>query len=164
MSQRTTDRSAVQRQREAGTVLDGADRARLAALADLMIPAADGMPAASAAGVAGAGVDHLLTVRPDLDEPLRTALRLAPGTDPASVLQTLRAEHPTVFAALGEIVAGAYYLDPAVAAAVGYHGRAAVPVDADPEEMPPDDPASVALRQPVVGRGPIYRDDPRSRR
>jgi hypothetical protein len=145
-------------------MLDDRQRARLAALADLMIPAADGMPAASGAGVAGKGVDHLLHVRPDLAAPLQAALRVGPAADAGSALRLLRRHHPAEFTALGEIVAGAYYLDPAVATAVGYRGRAAVPVDADPEEPGPDDPASAALRRPVVDRGPIYRADPRSRR
>lgn len=140
--------------------LDAAARDRLAALADRMVPAAGAMPSASAAGVAGAGVDDLLRVRPDLVAPLRAALAFEPGADPQEALDALRQKDPAVFAALGEIVAGAYYLNPAAAATIGYHGRAAVPVDADPEE---DEAASVALRRPVVERGPIYRDDPRSR-
>lgn len=57
-----------------------------------------------------------------------------------------------MFAALGEIVAGADYLDPTVAFGIGYHGRAAVPVTED---------ATVELRRPVTERGPIYRPDPR---
>jgi hypothetical protein len=149
--------AAVPAQRSAPG-LAAAARARLAALADLMIPAGDGMPAASGAGVAGTGVDHLLRVRPDLAQPLVDALDFSPGADPAAVLHALRTERPAVFAALGELVAGAYYLDPTVAGKVGYHGRAALPVD--PDDVDRDDVA--ALRQPVVDRGPIYRPDPRS--
>jgi hypothetical protein len=80
------------------------------------------------------------------------ALDFEPGAEPAAVLDNLRRTGPAVFAALREIVAGAYYLDPTVAARIGYHGRAAVPVTEDD---------TAELRRPVTARGPIYRPDPR---
>ncbi|MFI6322302.1 hypothetical protein ACIBG8_32530 [Nonomuraea sp. NPDC050556] len=128
--------------------LDPAERATLSALADLLIPAEDGMPAASAAGVPEGGVDYVLDVRPDLCGPLVTLLAEAADEDPCAFLRDL---DPEAMAALGEVVAGAYYLDDRVRVLIGYHGRRAVPVD-ESEEIDPD------LLAPVLARGPIFRD------
>jgi hypothetical protein len=136
------------------TPLDDAARARLAALAEALIPPSDEMPSVADAEVARAGVDYVLSVRPDLLEPLGVALDWPDGNRPDKVLSTLRAEAPAVFAALGEIVAGAYFLDRAVQERIGYHGRAAMPVTELTER-------DHALLRPVVRRGPIYRGDPR---
>lgn len=133
------------------TTLDEAQRAKLAALADHLIPAGAGMPSASEVSVAGTGVDYVLSVRPDLLTPLLAALDAG---DSAEALAELRADQPATFAALGEIVAGAYFLDRSVQDSVGYHGRVAAPADL---EAPVDD----ELLRPVVERGPIYRPDPR---
>ena len=50
--------------------MSGIDRQTLSALADELIPAADGMPSASQAGAAGRLLDEVLAVRGDLEEPL----------------------------------------------------------------------------------------------
>lgn len=134
--------------------LNESSRARFAALADLLIPSSDTMWSASEAGVADAGVDGVLAVRLDLVEPLRIALDWPAGRRAGEVLHSLKVEQPAVFAALGEIVAGAYYQVPGVQDRIGYHGRAAVPVtDLSDEDR--------ELLQMVVHRGRIYRDDPR---
>ncbi len=128
--------------------MDDDARTRLAALADQLIPASDGMPAASQAGVAAHGVDRVLQARPDLAAPLAAALAY-----PDVIL--LRAERPELFAALGEVVAGAFYLEPEIQDRIGYHGRVSAPVETEPDVDP-------ALLAPVRARGPIYRADPRS--
>ena len=46
------------------------DRARLAELADVLIPAEGGMPSASEAGAAGEWLDAVLAARPDFETPL----------------------------------------------------------------------------------------------
>lgn len=137
------------------TELDDTQRATLAALADRLIPAGAGMPCASAVSVAGTGVDYVLSVRPDLVGPLLDALSV-PGAaaDPDQALSALRVDRPATFAALGEIVAGAYFLDKSVQDRIGYHGRVAAPADL----ASPVDPE---LLRPVVERGTIYRADPR---
>ena len=60
------------------------ERATLAGLADVLIPAADGFPSASQAGVAGEWLDRVIEARPDLDEGLRQVLTAAEGRDPAT--------------------------------------------------------------------------------
>lgn len=127
--------------------LDPAERATLALLADRLIPAEDGMPSASEADVPLSGVDYVLDVRPDLCDPLVSMLAEAADEDPCEFLRELDSES---LGMLGEVVAGAYFLNDKVKGLIGYYGRRAVPVgedDIDPE-----------LLAPVIARGPIYRD------
>ena len=127
--------------------MDDLERTRLAVLADQLIPAAEGMPSASEAGVAAYGVDQVLKARPDLAAPLGESLAY-----PDVIV--LRVERPELFATLGEVVAGAYYLNPEIQDRVGYHGRVPAPVETEPD-------VDAALLAPVLARGPIYRADPR---
>jgi choline dehydrogenase-like flavoprotein len=96
--------------------LPPAERARLRSIADELIPATDGMPAASAVGVADERVDQVLRARPDLVPPLRAALC---GDQPRTERQ---------FATVRYVVAAAYYLAPTVRDALGYHPERAAPV------------------------------------
>src|SRR4051794_21690712 len=57
-----------------GMTFDAAERATFAALADVLVPAAEGMPAASAVDIAGTGLDRVLRARPDLEAPLARIL------------------------------------------------------------------------------------------
>ena len=56
---------------------DQNERALLVALADVLIPAADGMPSASQADAAGQWLDAVLTARPDLAGRLKDVLAKA---------------------------------------------------------------------------------------
>jgi len=133
---------------------DREERAVLAGLADALIPAGEGMPAASAAGVAGGGLDRVLQARPDLAAEVKRVLAAARGRDPAAALSELRAKDPAGFSALAELVPGAYFMDPEVRALIGYQGQTARPIDPDPESLLSD------LLRPVLERGPIYRPTP----
>jgi hypothetical protein len=96
--------------------LTPAERRRLAELADALVPAGDGMPAASHVGVHGSGADRVLALRPDLLAPVRRAL--ATG---ASV-EELRRTDGEAFAALTSLVAAAYLTEPGVQRRLGYPG------------------------------------------
>jgi hypothetical protein len=133
--------------------LTAAERARLAALADVLIPAGDGFPAASQAGVAAEGIDQVLAVRPDLEEPLRTLLAAA-ERPAAEAVAGLKAARPDLFGALAEAVPGAYFLNPEVRRRLGYGGQSPRPIDPRPDYL--DD----GLLQSVIDRGPIYRPTP----
>jgi choline dehydrogenase-like flavoprotein len=102
------------------------ERERLAVLADALIPAAEDRPCASQAGVAGALLDQMLALRPDLAAPLRRVLQTPVG-DPATRLAELAAQAPADRGALLLIVAGGYYLEPGVRRAIGYPGQEARP-------------------------------------
>jgi len=132
------------------------DRATLAALADVLIPAGQGAPSASEAGAAGPWLDEVLRLRPDLGEPLAAILAAARGAEPAAAVAGLQAEQPAAFDALAAVVAGAYFLHPEVSRAIGYPGQQRRPIV--PEEPP--DFEQDGLLASVLARGPIYRPTP----
>jgi hypothetical protein len=139
--------------RPATTRFDSERRAVLAAVADLLIPGADGMPSASEAGVAGRWLDEVLHLRPDFGPPLAAVLDQLNGADPEAALAGLRTAQPAGFGVLAEVVAGGYFLNPKVRSAIGYPGQRAVPIV--PDEPP--DYEQDGLIASVISRGPIYR-------
>jgi hypothetical protein len=62
--------------------LDDETRSIYAALADVLVPTASGMPAASEIDVPGILIEKALTFRPDLVTEFFDALHLAYGMDP----------------------------------------------------------------------------------
>jgi len=99
-------------------------RRRLEELGDALIPAAEGMPSASDVVIGGALLDRVLGVRPDLIEPLHTALGPAMRAPDLLPDQLARQDRRT----LCYVVAAAYYLDEGVRARLGYPGTIAHPV------------------------------------
>ena len=131
----------------------------LARLADALVPGGSGLPAATAAGVPGAGVDAVLAARPELRAPLEQLLeRLANSTPPIDVEQ-LRRDAPEDFGLLTFVVAGGYLQDRQVQSALGYAGRVAAPLD-EPDAGPTFE---ADLLAPVRARGPVYRRADQSR-
>ena len=130
---------------------DQSDRARLARLADVLIPAADGMPSASQADVSGRWLDAVLAARTDLAEGLRKLLSAAGDADPAALVAELRAHDVGAFEILAELVPAAYFMNPEVREAIGYQGQTAQTIDPRPDYMEDD------LLASVIRRGPIYR-------
>ena len=112
--------------RPASPGVGAAHRRRLEVLADALIPAGDGMPAASEAGVAGEGLDRVLIARPDLTDALVAALDEAAGG-----VDTVEELSPPSLRTLRYVVAAAYYLDGDVRRRLGYPGTVARPVRAD---------------------------------
>lgn len=133
--------------------LPGELRDWLRPLADALIPAEDGMPAAGQLGAADAQLDLVLAARPDLLRPLQRGHALTAGMSPADALAALPELDPAAHGALLETVAGGYYAHPEVRELIGYTGQQAVPVRvADFPEY-----ASEGLLERVVARGPVYR-------
>ncbi|HEX4253405.1 MAG TPA: hypothetical protein VH008_36435 [Pseudonocardia sp.] len=122
-------------------------------LADALIPAEDGMPAAGHLGAADAQLDLVLVARPDLLRPLQRGHALTGGMSPAEALTALPELDPAAHSALLEVVAGGYYAHPEVRELIGYTGQQAVPVRvADfPEYL------AEGLLERVVARGRVYR-------
>jgi hypothetical protein len=139
-----------------GSHFDAEARARLAALADALIPAGDGMPSASEAGVAGEWLDAIVAAEPGFGPALASVLEAADVADPAGELRRIETTDPAGWGTLTTVVAGAYFLNPEIAAKVGYPGRRAIPVDADPEP----DWLQDGLLDSVASRGPVYRPTP----
>ena len=138
------------------TSLEDEHRATLARLGDELIPAADGMPSATAAGVAGQLLDEVLRVRPDFGPPLVAVLDRFASIDADVAIASLQASDPNGFFVLTEVVAGGYFLNPQVRDALGYSGQQSLPiVGEDPPDYEQD-----GLLASVVARGPIYRPTP----
>jgi hypothetical protein len=136
--------------------LDPTQQRLLARLADLLIPAGNGFPCASEAGVANQGLDQVLAVRPDLLDPLKSLLVRAKDRSPAEFLRELQRSDPAAFGVLAELVPGAYFLNGDVRARLKYDGQSARSID------PHQDYLDDGLLQSVIDRGPIYRATPMS--
>lgn len=132
-------------------------RGRLAALADVLIPAGHGMPSASEAGVAGEWLDAVLAARTDLAAGLQQLLVQSEGHDPREFVAELSRQQPQQFGILAEIVPNAYFMNPAVRAAIGYAGQGPRPIDPRADYMEDD------LLASVIRRGPVYRPTPEAR-
>src|SRR5688572_29350428 len=102
---------------------DADQRAVLAALADVLIPAAEGMPSASEANAHGKWLDRAPAARRDLEPVLARLLAEARGRDPDEEVRRLDAEEPEAFAALMTLVAGAYTMNLKVRKRLGYPGQ-----------------------------------------
>lgn len=133
------------------------DADRLARLADVMLPAAHGMPSAGETAAIDSYLESVLTWRDDLRAPLERAVA---ALDPESFTVTgLAAYHEVdeeAYVALTTVVAACYYLCPVVRERIGYPGQVAKTYD------PFAYTAWVAegLLDPVMDRGPIYREAP----
>jgi len=133
---------------------DSKERALLGKLADVLIPAGDGLPSASAASVMGEGLDQVLAVRPELAAALKKVLACSSGSAPTDAISQLKTKDPSTFGLLAELVAGAYFLNPQVRASLGYDGQTARAIDPRPDYL------EEGLLQSVIDRGPIYRPTP----
>jgi hypothetical protein len=137
--------------------LEEGDRQAFAAIADVLIPEAEGMPSASAVGVHNAPLDHVLSLRPELAEDLLRGVRsLSPGETGGAAAERLNHDDPAAMGAIGLVASAAYYMQPEVWKLIGYPGQVQRPVR--PEEE--DDFREDGLLQPVIDRGPIYRKTP----
>jgi hypothetical protein len=140
-------------------------RARLGELADVLIPAADGMPAATEVDVAGPHLDWVLSARPDL-APVLERILAEPFDDPATRLRELAGRDRAGYDALTLIVVAAYYHDERVRAAIGYPGQIATPIPARdfPEYitedlLPTEPPVHAGVSDQTPSRPPSTTSD-----
>jgi hypothetical protein len=136
-------------------ILDASTRTTLARVADLLIPLSGVMVSASEADVQGDGIDRVIEVRPDLLASVLGLLAELGDVIPAS-FDELYAMRSTHFGGFAEAVTAAYFLNPAVARAVGYTKRSMIPIVFDAD--------LATLVSTVCSRGPIYRPTPRENR
>lgn len=134
-------------------MVTGELRAWLRAVADELIPAADGMPSAGEIGVADQQLDVVLAARPDLTRHLLRAHARTADLDGAAAFATLAELDPEAEGAIAQIVAGGYYASATVRELIGYTGQRPIPV------RPPDFPEYITegLLERVVARGPVHR-------
>jgi hypothetical protein len=137
---------------DGGTALNDDERATFRAVADHLIPAAHGMPSAAEI-VTDERLRFVLRSRPDLEEPLRAALRPDLGADVAERLAGL-AEEPTNLSALQLAIVGGYYTDKRVRELIEYPGQMAI------ELRSWEYPAYLeeGLIDALLARGPTWRD------
>lgn len=124
--------------------LPAALREVLIDLADRLIPAEGPMPAAGAVLVK-ADLGPVVEELPDLLPAVEAALAGVAGLPVEDRFGALADGDPEGLAAVGELVAAAYFLDPEVSRLVGYRRREAVPIAFDPD--------LVELTRPVVALG-----------
>ena len=136
-----------------GEGLNPTRRRQLGELADLLIPDDGSALSASRADVQGTGIDRVVRIRPDLLDAVLGLLDDVADDTPATfeALYAMRSPH---FGGFAEAVTAAYYLNPTVAAGVGYGRRSAIPIVFDPDLD--------ELVRTVVARGPIFRPTPTS--
>jgi hypothetical protein len=139
--------------------LSAGDRAVLSAVADRLIPAAHGMP--SAADILTAErLRFVLAARPDLLEPIRSALRPDLGDDVQTRIDKLGRDEPGALGALQLAVVAGYYTDKGVRELIGYPGQEALTIRS--WELPPY--LEEGLIDAVIARGPTWRDPATGRR
>jgi hypothetical protein len=134
-------------------MLNPDQRTRFASLADVLVPAAEGMPSASQAEVPTRWIDEALGYRPDLEPMLLKALQAAGNLPGDEAVELLNREHIPAFEALGTLTAGAYFLNPEVRQLIGYPGQVATPAREDLDTY-------ADLLGNVLDRGQIYHDAP----
>lgn len=132
-------------------MLTPAERLTFAGIADVLIPAAEGMPSASQAEVPDRYLDEALGYRPDLLDGLREALGAAGDLAPEDAVDLLNSEHIPAFEALGTLTAGAYFLNSDIRGLIGYPGQVPTPAKDDLDTY-------VDLLENVMERGQIYRE------
>jgi hypothetical protein len=138
--------------------LTRAEVATLRAIADVLIPAAGGNPAATSEPDFNTWLGRAVDARADAFGAMTAFLARLDGAEPEVLEQALRAldaEQPAQFQALSAVVAGAWLLTPTVRARIGYPGQRHDP--AHLEEAA--DQLSDGILAPVIARGPIYTSD-----
>jgi len=138
-------------------MLTDSDRDIFAKMADIIIPAWQRMPSASAVGVHKELLDAVLRARPDLVEGVKSAIEACRGRSPGEGVNDLFRSNRAAFDAFTLAATGAYYMDDTVRKLVGYPGQESPPYD--PWETP--DYLTDGLLERVTRRGAIYKSTPR---
>jgi choline dehydrogenase-like flavoprotein len=115
-------------------VLDAEQRATLAALADVLIPATETMPSASAAGAHEKWLDRALGARPELEADLARIADAARGRTRVQEVERLYEQERSAFEALALAVSGAYFMNLKVRKRIGYPGQKSNPPFPDEAE------------------------------
>lgn len=135
------------------SVISEQERQTFAGIADVLIPAAEGMPSATEMDVHGGVTDRLLGLRPDLMEPFKRGCATAVDKDPQTASEWLNAHDTEALSAIGLVASAAYYMHPEVRNRLGYPGQENRP--ADPDETP--EYVANGMLKEVQDRGAIYR-------
>jgi len=151
-------KTATATRADPGVAIDDDARETFARIADHLIPAAHGMPSAAEV-VTADRLAFVVRARPDLLDPLRSALRQELGSDVAARLAAL-ADEPASLAALQLAIVAGYYSDRRVRELIAYPGQMAIEVKS--WVVPPY--LDEGLIDAVLARGPVWRDPSTGRR
>lgn len=124
--------------------LSDSDWEVLLGLAEELIPAEGEMPAGGAV-LAGGDLASVTEELPDLLPQVRSAVGKVGDLPAEERLAALTEDDPEGLAAIGELAAAVYFLEPEVARLIGYRRREAVPIVFDSD--------LVELTRPVVSLG-----------
>ena len=130
--------------------------ATLLALAGVLIPAGEREPAADTVLADGYWTGRAFAAEPRLEPVVARICDRVRGQDPTTALRGLAEGRPADFEALTTVVAGAYYMVPAVRAAIGYPGQ--IPRPAGLTEAVDD--LEEELIAPLLAGEPRYRPTP----
>jgi choline dehydrogenase-like flavoprotein len=138
------------------TTLSEVQRATLAALADVLIPAAGELPSWSEADPNGKWLDKAVAARPDLVPLLADVLDEAAGKQPEPEVRRLHAEDRARFDELALVIQGAYYMNLKIRKRIKFPGQG--------KRQPFPDEADYDLRDgildEVIARGLIHKQPP----
>jgi hypothetical protein len=140
------------------SILKDTQRATFAAIADVLIPNAEGMPAASEVDVQGDMADHILGLRPDMRENFLRGLEAAEGREAHEAANDLNRNDPEALTAIGLVASAGYYMTPRVRELIGYPGQESRP-ESDPDATP--EYVANGMLQQVINRGPVFRPTPK---
>jgi hypothetical protein len=140
------------------SILSPLERSTFAAIADYLIPQAEGMPSATQVEVHGPMLDRILSLRPDLQEAFRRGIAKCVNVDATEASNSLNLNDPEAMTAIGLVASAAYYMAPSVRSLIGYPGQESRG-DPSPDATPPY--VENGLLQKVIDRGPIYKPTPR---
>lgn len=132
--------------------LSETDRARLAAIASVLIPGGAGQPDAAALALHLDPVDTVLRIDPSRLAPLQGFLGREGSVDSLDGIEAMAQADPDGFQALSVVLANAYFMHPETRAAIGYPGQEARDSSVGLTET------DLSLVSEVSARGPIFRD------
>jgi hypothetical protein len=132
-------------------------RATFAGIADVLIPAEEGMPAATQVDVHKDMLDHVLSLRPDLADDIWRGLDAAEGKPPQEAAANLNTTDAAALSAIGLAASAGYYMTPKVRELIGYPGQQSRP-DSNPDAEP--EYVTNGMLRKVIERGAVYRPTP----
>ncbi len=139
------------------SVVTEEERKVFKAFSDILIPNAEGMPAASEVGVHEELLDKILALRSELVVAFKRGLAFSTShTDFRDALEKMNNEDSEAFGAISLVASAGYYMTPKVRQLIGYPGQEKRPPDPDEE---PEYLANGML-QVVLDRGLIFRKTP----
>lgn len=131
--------------------LSGAERERLARIAEAMIPGGAGQPGAAALRLWEGPVDAVLRIDPTREAGLCRFLALGGPVATLADVEALAQAEPEGFGDLSVVLANAYFMHPETRAAIGYPGQEARDSSVGLGH------ADLALVEAVQARGAVWR-------